>query len=161
MIRVGWMAADAERCLPFTRSLLSFDPASPNIKFSKVHLEHSLSTTWAEMQKAADAADISVLFWAILGHFWAILGNFWAIFGANFLWQNMHLCYLNHFLHLLVRGGVLALSPLSSATGGQAPHWPQLQYPQPFIFQHEPFNSCLKIFSEGREGKRSTLQSLL
>ena len=42
----------------------------------------------AEMQKAADAADISVLFfsaganfWAILGHFWvilAILGQFWA-----------------------------------------------------------------------------------
>ena len=35
------------------------------------------------MQKAADAADISVLFfsaganfWAILGHFWSILGNF-------------------------------------------------------------------------------------
>ena len=40
------------------------------------------------MQKVADAADISVLFfsvganfWAILGHFWAILGNFWAILG--------------------------------------------------------------------------------
>ena len=45
----------------------------------------------AEMQKAADAADISVLFfstganfWAILGHFWAILailGHFWANLG--------------------------------------------------------------------------------
>ena len=44
----------------------------------------------AEMQKVADAADISVLFFsaganfwaisAILGHFWAILGHFWAIF---------------------------------------------------------------------------------
>ena len=44
-----------------------------------------------EMQKAADAADICVLFfsaganfWAILGHFWAnwsILGHFWAILG--------------------------------------------------------------------------------
>ena len=44
-----------------------------------------------EMQKAADAADISVLFfsaganfWAILGHFWAIsaiLGHFWANLG--------------------------------------------------------------------------------
>ena len=50
------------------------------------------------MQKAADAADLSVLFfsaganfWAILGHFlailvifrpnWEILGNFWAIWG--------------------------------------------------------------------------------
>ena len=44
-----------------------------------------------EMQKVADAADISVLFfsaganfWAILGHFWAILailGHFWANLG--------------------------------------------------------------------------------
>ena len=44
-----------------------------------------------EMQKVADPADISVLFfsaganfWAILGHFWAILailGNFWANLG--------------------------------------------------------------------------------
>ena len=43
------------------------------------------------MQKVADAADISVLFfsaganfWAILGHLWAILailGHFWAIMG--------------------------------------------------------------------------------
>ena len=74
----------------------------------------------AEMQKAADAADISVLFfsaganfWAILGHFWvilAILGHFWgilghlgsflAIFWCYFFWQNMHLCYLNRFLQL-------------------------------------------------------------
>ena len=45
----------------------------------------------SEMQKVADAADISVLsflaganFWAILGHFWAILailGHFWANLG--------------------------------------------------------------------------------
>ena len=45
----------------------------------------------AEMQKTADAADISVLFfsaganfWAILGHLWAIsaiLGHSWAILG--------------------------------------------------------------------------------
>ena len=50
--------------------------------------EHWIRT---EMQKAADAADISVLFfsagadfWAILGHFWAIsaiLGHFWANLG--------------------------------------------------------------------------------
>ena len=53
-----------------------------------------VSLTQAEMQKAADAPDISVLFfsagakfWAILeilGHFWANLGNFgqfWVIFG--------------------------------------------------------------------------------
>ena len=52
------------------------------------------------MQKAADAADISVLFfsaganfWVILGHFWAIsaiLGHFWAILG-NFR------SFLGHF----------------------------------------------------------------
>ena len=46
----------------------------------------------AEMQKAADAADISLLFfpaganfWAIWGHFWAILailGHFWGNFGS-------------------------------------------------------------------------------
>ena len=41
-----------------------------------------------EMQKAADAADISVLFfstganfWAILGHFWVHLGNFGSFLG--------------------------------------------------------------------------------
>ena len=40
------------------------------------------------MQKLADPADISVLFfsaganfWAILGHFWVISGPFWVIFG--------------------------------------------------------------------------------
>ena len=84
------------------------------------------------MQKAADAADISVIFfqmvlifgpfwvifgpfgkfwvifglfgqfWVILGLFWVILGHFWAIFSANFLWQNMPLCYLNHFLQLCI-----------------------------------------------------------
>ena len=51
----------------------------------------SLEDWVPEMQKAADAADISVIFfsaganfWAILGHFsaiLAILGRFWAIFG--------------------------------------------------------------------------------
>ena len=59
------------------------------------------------MQKVADAADISVLFfsaganfWAILGHFWAILailGHFWAIlshFGS----------FLGHFLVLIFFG---------------------------------------------------------
>ena len=50
-----------------------------------------IMTITTEMQKAADAADISVLFflaganfWAILGHFWAILeilSHFWAIMG--------------------------------------------------------------------------------
>ena len=59
------------------------------------------------MQKVADPADISVLFfsaganfWAILGHFWAILvilGHFWAIlshFGS----------FLGHFLVLIFFG---------------------------------------------------------
>ena len=56
------------------------------------------------MQKVADPADISVLFfsaganfWAILGHFWAILailGHFWAILG-NFR------SFLGHFLVLI------------------------------------------------------------
>ena len=39
----------------------------------------------SEMQKVADAADISVLFFSA---------------GASFLWQNMQLCYLNRFLQL-------------------------------------------------------------
>ena len=76
------------------------------------------------MEKGGDTGDISLLFFlaganfwaisAIFGNFWAILGNFgsflgyfgsfWVIFGpffgANFLWQNMHLCYLNRFLQL-------------------------------------------------------------
>ena len=49
----------------------------------------------SEMQKVADAADISVLFffqlvlifgqfWVIFELFWVILGHFWAIFCANF-----------------------------------------------------------------------------
>ena len=72
----------------------------------------------SEMQKVADAADISVLFfqlvlifgpfwvifwpfwqfWVVFGPIWVILGHFWAIFCANFLWQNIALCYLNDFL---------------------------------------------------------------
>ena len=39
-------------------------------------------------------------FWVIFGPIWAILGHFWAIFWCYFLWQNMPLCYLNHFLQL-------------------------------------------------------------
>jgi len=42
--------------------------------------------------------------WATLDHFWAILGNFRSFLGhflvLIFLWQNMHLCYLNRFLQL-------------------------------------------------------------
>ena len=45
-----------------------------------------------EMQKAADAADISVLFFSAGADFWAILGHFWAIFGnfGSFLGQFGH-----------------------------------------------------------------------
>ena len=69
-----------------------------------------------EMQKVADPAYISVLFfsadanfWAILGHFcsildifwqiWAILGHFWPILG-NFR------SFLGHFLVLLFCGKI-------------------------------------------------------
>ena len=34
-----------------------------------------------EMQKVADPADISVLFFSDGANFWAILGHFWAILG--------------------------------------------------------------------------------
>ena len=46
------------------------------------------------MQKAADAADISVLFFSAGANFWAILGHFWAILG-NFR------SFLGHFLVLI------------------------------------------------------------
>ena len=58
------------------------------------------------MQKVADPADISVLFfsaganfWAILGHFWANLGNFGSFLG-NFR------SFLGHFLVLILRGKI-------------------------------------------------------
>ena len=35
----------------------------------------------AEMQKVADAADISVLFFSAGANFWANLGNFWSFLG--------------------------------------------------------------------------------
>ena len=77
----------------------------------KAVIAKQLTNSFPEMQKVADAADISVLFfsagakfwsilvifgpfwqfwvifepiWAILGNFWAILGNFRSFFGANF-----------------------------------------------------------------------------
>ena len=37
------------------------------------------SSSPSEMQKAADAADISVLFFSAGANFWVILGHFWAI----------------------------------------------------------------------------------
>ena len=65
------------------------------LSYSAPHFNHLLvDRSQTEMQKVADAADISVLFfsvganfWVILGHFWAILailvifGPFWAILG--------------------------------------------------------------------------------
>ena len=98
------------------------------------------------MQKVADAADISVLFfqlvlifgsfWVIFGPFWqfwaflgqfgqfwvifglfgVILGNFWAIFGAIFLWQNMPLCYLNHILQLCLTINIITMGDNDQAS---------------------------------------------
>ena len=54
----------------------------------------------AEMQKVADAADISVLFFQLVlicGPFLVIFGPF---FGANFFWPKIDLCYFHYFLHL-------------------------------------------------------------
>ena len=62
------------------------------LSYSAPHFNHLLvDRSQTEMQKVADAADISVLFfsagtnyWAILGHFWAILailGHFWVNLG--------------------------------------------------------------------------------
>ena len=63
----------------------------------------------AEMQKAADAADISVLFfqlvlifgpfWVIFGPNWAILGHFWAILGD-------FRSFLGHFLVVIFCGKI-------------------------------------------------------
>ena len=47
------------------------------------------------MQKVADAADISVLFFSAGANFWAILGHFWAI-----------LAILGHFWPFLVIFGL-------------------------------------------------------
>ena len=44
-----------------------------------------------EMQKAADAADISVLFFSAGANFWAILGHFWAILAIlGHFWANLY-----------------------------------------------------------------------
>ena len=61
-----------------------------NIKDGRIRLSifwlHSIpefqGQSLSEMQKVADAADISVLFfWVIFGSIWAIFGHFWAILG--------------------------------------------------------------------------------
>ena len=44
-------------------------------------------------------------FWVIFGPFWQFSVIFGPFFGANFLWQNIALCYLNHFLQLCLYGG--------------------------------------------------------
>ena len=76
-----------------------FDPLTNEWTLSKA-LPESRSID-PEMQKVADASDISVLFFfqlvLIFGRVWVIFGPF---FCANFLWQNMPLCYLNRFLQL-------------------------------------------------------------
>ena len=71
------------------------------------------------MQKAADAADISVLFfsaganfWAILGHFWAILGQFGSVLGhflvLIFLAKNVSLLFLLLYASLCYTSAVAA-----------------------------------------------------
>ena len=43
-----------------------------------------------EMQKAADAADISVLFFSVGANFWAIFGHCWAILAIwSHFWANL------------------------------------------------------------------------
>ena len=42
-------------------------------------VQDGLITLFPEMQKAADAAGISVLFFSAGANLWAILGHFWAI----------------------------------------------------------------------------------
>ena len=43
-----------------------------------------------EMQKVADAADISVLFFSAGANFWAILGDFWVILAIlGHFWANL------------------------------------------------------------------------
>ena len=45
---------------------------------------------WTEMQKAADAADISVVFFSASANFWAILGHFWSILAIwGHFWANL------------------------------------------------------------------------
>ena len=84
-----------------------------------------------EMQKAADAADIPVLFfsaganfWVILGHFWAILailGNFEPFLGyfGSFLGQFLVRIYLakNVFLLFLLLFASLVETTLSLDLG--------------------------------------------
>ena len=72
-----------------------FASASPNDLRSRRYETLWIIPPETEMQKVADAADISVLifgpfwvifgpfwqFWVIFGPLWAILGNFWADLG--------------------------------------------------------------------------------
>ena len=52
------------------------------------------------MQKVADPADISVLFFSAGANFWAILGHFWAILTIlGHFWANLDNCgsFLGYF----------------------------------------------------------------
>ena len=69
------------------------------------------------MQKVADAADISVLFfsaganfWAILDHFWAFLGNF-----RSFLGHFLVLFFVAKYASVLFKSLFATLSPPPSA----------------------------------------------
>ena len=94
-----------------------------------------VSCHWSEMQKVADAADISVLFfsaganfWAILGHFWAILaifGHFWAILGKfrSFLGHFLVLIFVAKYASVLFKSLFATLSLVKLD-----PSWPTLQW---------------------------------
>ena len=50
----------------------------------------SLAQITSEMKKAADAADISVLFLSAGANFWAVLSHFWAILAIlGHIWANL------------------------------------------------------------------------
>ena len=55
--------------------LLRQPPVSSRATWRHIYI-YWMSTTRTEMQKAADAADISVLFFSAAANFWAILGHF-------------------------------------------------------------------------------------
>ena len=59
------------------------------------------------MQKAADAADISVLFFSAGANFWAILGHFWANLGNFGSFLGYFGSFLGHFLVLIFCGKIL------------------------------------------------------
>ena len=81
-------------------------------------------------------------FWVIFGLFWVILGHFWPFFGANFLWQNMPLCYLNRSLQLWWHcyGSIVVLHHCTTLTFW--PWWPFVLQMQFFYFRYSRSINC-------------------